>query len=138
MLQQFAHADSMAELNHLAPFTEWMGLVEVSSKTGVIELQVVQRNELNNRRQVVHGGVLATILDSAMARAARTVDGGVEIAGTVDLHIQFIQPATGTLIAVGRVTSSTRSLAFCQAEVRNQSGRVVACAMGTMRLVRKN
>ena len=104
------------------------------SKPGEVHLQVKQRHDLNNRRQLVHGGVLATVLDSAMARAARTHGPGVEFAGTVDLHVQFMLPAEGTLVAMGRVESSSRSLAFCRGEVRNQAGVLVASATATMRL----
>ena len=117
-----------------APFTEWMGVIEIVSKPGEVHLQVKQRHDLNNRRQLVHGGVLATVLDSAMARAARTRGPGVEFAGTVDLHVQFMLPAEGTLVAMGRVESSSRSLAFCRGEVRNQAGVLVASATATMRL----
>lgn len=126
------------EYRDVAPFTEWMGVFELSCGDGEVQLQVEQRQDLNNRRQVVHGGVLATLLDSAMARAARTIDGGLEIAGTVDLHVQFIQPAMGTLVAVGRVQSSTHSFAFCRGELRDQKGELIASAIATMRLRRNN
>jgi uncharacterized protein (TIGR00369 family) len=119
-----------------APFTEWMGVVEILSKPGEVHLQVKQRHELNNRRELVHGGVLATVLDSAMARAARAHGAGVEFAATVDLHVQFMLPAEGTLVAMGLVESSSRSLAFCRGEVRNQAGVLVASATATMRLRR--
>lgn len=122
----------------VAPFTEWMGVVELSTENGEVLSQLTQRQELNNRRYVVHGGVLATMLDSAMARAARTLDGGLELGGTVDLHVQFMRPAEGTLVALGRVESSTRSTAFCRGELRNQTGELIACAMATMRLLRNN
>ena len=113
-----------------------MGLVEIVSKPGEVHLQLKQRHDLNNRRQLVHGGVLATVLDSAMARAARTHGAGVEIAGTVDLHVQFMRPVEGSLVAMGRVESSCRSLAFCRGEVHNKVGVLVASATATMRLRR--
>lgn len=123
------HADT-------ALFTEWMGVISLSAGHGEVRLQVAQRHHLNNRRGVVHGGVLATVLDSAMARAARTLDEGIELGGTVDLHVQFMQPAEGTLIAMGRVESSTRTLAFCRGEMRDVAGVLVASAVPTMRLRR--
>jgi uncharacterized protein (TIGR00369 family) len=119
-----------------APFTEWMGVVEIVSKPGEVHLQVQQRHDLNNRRQLVHGGVLATVLDSAIARTARAHGAGVEFAGTVDLHVQFMLPAEGTLVAMGRAESSGRSLAFCRGEVHNQAGVLVTSATATMPLRR--
>lgn len=120
----------------VAPFTEWMGVTLVSAEAGNVRLQVVQKPDLNNRRGVIHGGVLATLLDSAMARAARTMEEGLELGGTVDLHVQFMAPAAGTLTATGFVDSQSRSLAFCRGEVRDTDGVLVATAMATMRLRR--
>lgn len=119
-----------------APFIEWMGVTLVSAKAGQVRLQVVQKPDLNNRRGVIHGGVLATLLDSAMARAARTMEEGLELGGTVDLHVQFMAPAAGTLTATGFVDSQSRSLAFCRGEVRDTGGVLVATAIATMRLRR--
>jgi uncharacterized protein (TIGR00369 family) len=130
--------NSPAAVDHaeVAPFTEWMGVVLLSAEKGEVRLQVAQRHELNNRRGVVHGGVLATVLDSAMARAARTLEVGMELGGTIDLHVQFMQPAEGTLIATGSVESSTRTLAFCRGLVHDEAGVLVASAVATMRLRR--
>lgn len=120
----------------LAPFIEWMGVSLVSAEAGRVQLQMLQKPELNNRRGVIHGGVLATLLDSAMARAARTLEQGLELGGTIDLHVQFMAPASGTLIALGLVESQSRSLAFCRGEVRDAAGLLVATGMATMRLHR--
>lgn len=119
-----------------APFTDWMGVTQLSAGQGEVLLQLAQRDELNNRRGVVHGGALATLLDSAMSRAARTIADGMELGGTIDLHVQFMQPATGTLTAKGSVESSTRTLAFCRGEVRDEVNTMVATAIATLRLRR--
>lgn len=119
-----------------APFTDWMGVTLLSGEVGKVRLQLVQRGDLNNRRGVVHGGVLATLLDSAMARSARLLADGMELGGTVDLHMQFMKPAKGTLIATGTVESSSRTLAFCRGEVRDVHDVLVAAATATMRLRR--
>lgn len=120
----------------VAPFTEWMGVTFLSSQQGTVRLRLLQRQDLNNRRGVIHGGALATLLDSAMARAARTLEHGMELGGTIDLHLQFMVPATGTLTASGWVESSSRSLAFCRGEVRDAQETLVATAIATMRLRR--
>lgn len=119
-----------------APFAEWMGITELSSGQGEVVLHLPPRAEINNRRGVVHGGALATLLDSAMSRAARTIADGMELGGTIDLHVQFMQPATGTLIAKGTVESSTRTLAFCRGEVRDEANTLVATGIATLRLRR--
>lgn len=127
---------STAPYPDVAPFAEWLGMDIVPSAPGEVILQLVQRAELNNRRGLVHGGVLATLLDSAMARAARTVEGVSELGGTVDLHVQFMLPGSGTLTAKAWVEQSTKTLAFCRGEVRDVRQVLIASAMATLRLRR--
>lgn len=119
-----------------APFTVWMGVVLLSQQPGEVRLQLASRPDLTNRRGVVHGGVLATLMDSAMARAARTLEDGMALGGTIDLHVQYMQPAEGLITATGCILSSTRSLAFCRADVHNDAGVLCATALATMRLRR--
>lgn len=119
-----------------APFTDWMGTELVSRENGRVVLRLTLRHELTNRRHVAHGGVLATLLDSAMARAARLLPGVAQLAGTTDLHVQFMAPGEGVLLATGWVEHASRSLAFCRGEVRDADGALVASAAATMRLRR--
>lgn len=119
-----------------APFTDLIGVRLLSSKQNEIKLQITQRDELNNRRGLIHGGVLATLLDSAMARAARTIDAGMELVGTVDLHIQYMQTAAGMVTVMGTVESATRNLAFCRGEIRDEADTLIASGTATIRLRR--
>lgn len=119
-----------------APFADWVGIAVQESGEGAITLTVQQRPELNNRWGIVHGGVIATLADSAMARAVRLYPEVKELLGTVDLHLQYVQPATGALTAHARVEEVTRSLAFCRCDVRNAQGHTVALAQATIKLRR--
>jgi uncharacterized protein (TIGR00369 family) len=119
-----------------APFTDLIGVSLTSVIQNEVKLQINQRDELNNRRGLIHGGVLATLLDSAMARAARTIDAGMELIGTVDLHIQYMQTAAGMLTVTGKVESVTRNLAFCRGEIRDEADTLIASGTATIRLHR--
>ena len=128
----------MSAMPDTAPFTDWLGTELVSSEHGRVVLRLALRHELHNRQQVAHGGVLATLLDSAMARAARLIEGVRELGGTTDLHVQFMAPGQGVLLATGWVEHAAKSLAFCRGEVRDGDGALVASAAGTMRLRRSS
>jgi uncharacterized protein (TIGR00369 family) len=119
-----------------APFTDWMGAELVSTENSRVVLRLQLRHDLHNRRHVAHGGVLATLLDSAMARAARLLEGVQALGGTTDLHVQFMAPGQGVLTATGWVEHAAKSLAFCRGEVRGANGALVASAAATMRLRR--
>jgi uncharacterized protein (TIGR00369 family) len=80
-----------------------------------------------------HGGVVMTLLDNAMANAALSRTGFTREVVTVDIHVAFMSPAAGRLTATGRATGGGRSICFCEAEIADGDGHLVAKAMGTFR-----
>ena len=77
--------------------------------------------------------VVMTLLDDAMANAAAGRIGFTRDVVIIDMHIGFMRPASGRLTATGRATGGGRSVCFCEAEVTDAHGHVVAKAMGTYR-----
>jgi acyl-coenzyme A thioesterase PaaI-like protein len=47
--------------------------------------------------------------------------------------VAFISQATGRLTATGRATGGGRSVCFCEADIADAEGHLVARAMGTFR-----
>jgi uncharacterized protein (TIGR00369 family) len=81
---------------------------------------------------VVHGGMVGTLLDTAMGAACVSALDGGESFLTADLHVEFFRPARpGTLRAEGRVVQRTRRVAFCAAELTDAGGQVLASARCT-------
>lgn len=77
---------------------------------------------------------VVALLDDAMAEAARArLDSPRELVA-IDLHIAFLQAASGALVAQARATGGGRSVCFCEASLVDASGAVAAQAMGTFRL----
>lgn len=78
----------------------------------------------------VHGGVLATLVDTAAwFTAAVHYDTWIT---TVDLHVRYLEPTGGEdLTATGTLIRAGRSLAAADAEVRTAGGRLVAVGGGT-------
>ena len=130
-------ADDSAVYPDVAPFATWLGLATESVGDGNAVLTLVPRPELLNRRGVVHGGVIATMLDSAMARASRTIEGVQELSGTTDLHVQYMQPAEGTLRVHSWVEHAAGTLAFCRAEIHNDNGELVAAGTASLKIRRR-
>ncbi|MDP9971829.1 uncharacterized protein (TIGR00369 family) [Variovorax paradoxus] len=115
------------------PFSEHLGLRLEHAEGGESLVSVVLRPELLNNHARGHGGVLMTLLDSAMAHAALSRVGYAREVVTVDMHIAFMRPAGGLLQGQGRATGGGRSVCFCEATVTDASGEVAARAMGTFR-----
>jgi uncharacterized protein (TIGR00369 family) len=77
-----------------------------------------------------------TMLDLVMSWAVRGhygVAGGVL---TVDMSVGFMKGSFGdNVTAEGRVLHGGKSTAFCEAEARDESGALLAKAIGTFKLL---
>jgi uncharacterized protein (TIGR00369 family) len=86
------------------------------------------REELEQPAGVVHGGAIATLIDTVVVPAIGSgYDEFMQLL-TLDLQIRFLSAAVRTdLVAEGWITRRGRSVLFCQAEVRAATtGDVVA------------
>jgi acyl-CoA thioesterase len=81
---------------------------------------------------VVHGGVIAALADTAAAIAAYTVaPQGVELA-TIELKINYLLPiAEGKVEAEGKVLRAGRNFMVVECDVRNHQGALAAKALMT-------
>lgn len=85
-----------------------------------------------NLQGLVHGGVLATLLDTAMGLAVRSAIEPGRRHVTVEMGVHYLRPAhPGRLRAHGRVVRVGRELAFAEADVVDPQDRVLARATGT-------
>lgn len=87
----------------------------------------------------VHGGVLATLLDSACGCAIHSrLPAGVFYT-SLDLTVKFLRPATATtgqLSAHGAVVHLGRRTALAEAQITDATGRVYATATSSCLIIR--
>ena len=119
------------------PYATLLGIRLRSRGENRAEIELTLRPELMNSWDTAHGGVLMTLLDIAMAVAARSSDPKAVGAITVEMKTNFIGTCQGTIVAEGRCIHSGKSVAFCEAEARDESGRLVATASGTFMVRRE-
>jgi uncharacterized protein (TIGR00369 family) len=87
-----------------------------------------------NRGGIVHGGMLATLLDVAAGHAATFCDvpGRMRLASTVALATTFIAPArAGVLRAEGALRGGGRKTVSVTAEITDADGALIAIAQGS-------
>jgi len=90
-----------------------------------------------SRGTIVHGGAIATLADEALASVAFTAAEEGETTVTADLKVDFLRPAVpGRLLARATVRHRTRRLAFCEATVEQDGGKIVAEARAVIAYVR--
>ena len=118
------------------PFITHLGFVLRKYDSGLSEISFEARPEHLNSLGVTHGGACMTLLDVAMARAARSNDHGTSVV-TVEMKTTFMRPAKGPLTARGRLLHHTQAMAFTEASVFDDNQRLCAQATGTFRYVRR-
>jgi len=81
---------------------------------------------------IVHGGMVTTLLDTAMGGACWSVLDDEESFLTADLHCEFVRSARpGVLRAEGRVVQRNRRVAFCAADLYDADGELLASSRCT-------
>lgn len=125
-------------LDHI-PFLTLLGVQARDVRDGHSLLELDQQSHHQNSLSMAHGGVVMTMLDVAMARAALSASHPDEAATmiTIEMKTTFIKPATGHLRAEGTVVQRTSSLAFCEADLYNGDGALVARSSGTFKYLKR-
>jgi len=122
------------------PFVEHLGFELQRLEPGLGEIAIEVRDELTNSWGVAHGGLLMTLMDIAMAHAARSPleAGGEVLPGvvTIEMKTSFMRPGEGRLLGTGRRMHRTASLAFCEASVVDHRGQLVGHSTGTFKYMR--
>lgn len=89
-----------------------------------------------NTHEIVHGGLLVTMIDLAMVAAGKAVTG--EVLVTVSLSTEFLSAgrAGDLLYARGEVTRRTRSLAFTRGLIQAGGTSLITASAVYKRLAR--
>jgi uncharacterized protein (TIGR00369 family) len=117
-----------------APVSRLMGfaLTEVEAGRAVFECEPSESH--CNPAGSVHGGVISTLLDSALSCAVHTTLPAGAGYTTAELKVNFVRPVlagTGRLRAEGRVVHAGSRLATAEARLTDAAGRLYAHAVGT-------
>ena len=116
-------------------FLQLLGAAQVPAPAGKVHVRLPHlRDELLNQLPAAHGGVIMTLLDSVMSRAASQLpDAPSQTAVTVEMSSRFHRPGRGALLAEGWVVHASRSLCSCAAQLLDEDGTLVATATGTFK-----
>ena len=114
------------------PFARFLGLELEQVASGTATLAVNVRKELTQNQGVVHGGAIASLIDTATAFAIISLIAPSERVTTVDLVISYLRPAAGgRLKAVASVVRAGRRLFVVSAEVFDKQGKLITTALST-------
>ena len=114
-----------------APIAATIGLENFDGEAGAFSVELVPEQRHYNPLGSVHGGVLSTMLDTAAGCSVHSTLAAGEAYTSLDLTVKFLRPATvdsGRLRATGKVIQRGRRTALAEAQVTDESGRLIAHA----------
>ena len=116
-------------------FAERLGARAASAEDGRATVRFEATDEHLNPAGTVHGGVLATLVDTAMGLAVRSATGDEDVPATSQLTITYLRPGMpGRLTVTAQVRTRGEHLTVCEADVE-QDGKEIVHALATFALL---
>jgi uncharacterized protein (TIGR00369 family) len=118
------------------PVARLLGFDDITTvEEGRVVFSMAPAEEHLNPLGTVHGGVLTTLLDSAMGCAVHTTLAPGALFTTLELKVNFLRPALAggaTLLADGRVVHRGATVALAEAQITDaETGKLLAHATST-------
>jgi uncharacterized protein (TIGR00369 family) len=119
-------------------FLAYLGARKTAFEDGYARFELTLAGNHLNPHGIPHGGVYATLLDTTLGSAG-CWDGRPDRyrpAVTLNLNVSFVDRPRGThLICEGRRVGGGKSVFFSEGSIQDDTGRVVARATGTFKLL---
>ncbi|MWV42458.1 hotdog fold thioesterase [Paenibacillus sp. HJL G12] len=118
-------------------FWDFIGceIVEIDEKKVVVAFDI-QPHHLN-LIGILHGGMHASVIDSAMGLIVMLARPGVSVV-TVGLNMNYVAPTSeGRVLVSAELIHSSRKLITAQAYARKENGDLLAFGTGTFRVIDK-
>lgn len=120
------------EMRDAVPFLKHLGVQVESVGPGTATLLLPIRDEIMRNDGIVHGGAVASVIDSAFAFAIVPLLADNERTVTIDLTIHYLRPLSGGVSkTVARVVRAGRRVITVSAELFDENGKLAATALST-------
>jgi uncharacterized protein (TIGR00369 family) len=131
------HVEQLAALVNASCFPALLSMRMQHVGIGTAAFTVDVEEKHRQLMGVVHGGVIAALIDTAAFWAVYyAVDDETRWLTTVDLKLNYLAPATGgTLIAEGRQIKAGATLCYADATVTDTAGKLLAHGTATLMII---
>jgi 2-hydroxymuconate-semialdehyde hydrolase len=116
------------------PYVRLLNMRFIAVADGSATFEMPSTSQLYNPNNVVHGGAITSLADSAMGFAVFSTLAPGETFTTAELHVNFLKAATadsGMLRSIGRVVQRGQQVAVAEADVLDQQNQLIARAGST-------
>ena len=118
-------------------YVELLGMRPLLAEPGHMRWEFRAADFMLNPAGLVQGGFVTAMLDETMGTAGIAQLGAGYTIPTLELKVSFLKPTRpGRLVCDGRVLQMGKSVAFLEAELRDDDGNLVATATATARVVK--
>lgn len=122
-----------------SPVAQTLGISVQSAEIDHVTLSMPYSEELTTTPQVLHGGIIATLIDTAGAAASASgisPDDNASGGATANLTVNYLGAAKTDLTATGKVVHRTRSATLTEVHVTDAQGTLVATGQVNSRVFR--
>jgi 2-hydroxymuconate-semialdehyde hydrolase len=116
------------------PYVRLLNMRFIAVADGSATFEMPATSELYNPNNVVHGGAIVSLADSAMGFAVFSTLAPGETFTTAELHVNFLKAVTtdsGMLRSIGRVVQRGQQVAVAEADVLDHQNQLIARASST-------
>lgn len=112
------------------PFARLLGMELGELRRGAATLHIEAREELKRNRGILHGGVVASLADTAAAFAVLTLSEQGQATTTIDLTVHYLRPlAAGRATARARVLRAGKRILVISVDVLDEGQALAATAL---------
>lgn len=122
----------------LIPYYSYLGfeILKIADGKAVFTLEIKEDLTQNG---TIHGGALASMIDSSCACAAFSLIYPDAYVTTIDLQVQFLKPASkGKLTAYAKCVKSGKSIFFCKSKILNEENEIICTGTSQLKRVELN
>ncbi|MGG1517352.1 PaaI family thioesterase [Paenibacillus oryzisoli] len=128
---------NMQRLAEAAASTFWgyLGCEFVHIQDGVVTIALEAKPHHLNPIGMVHGGVLSSLLDTAMGIVTMTARPEEKVV-TTNLNVHFVSPLyAGRLLVTAELVHQSRKMLTAQGRVTDSEGKLGTMGTGTFRVI---
>jgi uncharacterized protein (TIGR00369 family) len=132
-------AEMLARRLPMPPIAETLAFIATSVADGVARFEIEPREFHYNPIGSVHGGVIATLCDSACGCAVHSLLPAGSYYASLDLSVKFLRPvsaASGILVCEGKVLHFGGRSALAEATLTGADGKLYAHATSSCMIFR--
>jgi len=108
-------------------YPQFLGMHVEELRQDYARMRLPYRPEFRQPAGVVHGGVIASMIDSVVVPAIGSGYDEPRQLFTIDVQIRFLAPVVDDdIVAEGWIIKRGRQIVFCDAEVRSGAGLLAA------------